>query len=153
MQPYCDLDFLVALVVNSTASPVAYAAIRLFSPPYVLNSLHVVQLENVLFRAQKHFPTETSVSQRLAQTERAQSGLHRWENHLAEGVFAIQEVPWNEAYDLAIAWQRDLGLATVHPRQLLHPAIAKAAGATHYLGFDGPARQIARKAGLKLLPA
>ncbi len=61
MQPYCDLDFLVALVVNSTASPVAYAAIRLFSPPYGLNS--------------------------------------------------------------------------------------------HYLGCDGPARQIARTAGLKLLPA
>jgi hypothetical protein len=124
----------------------------LFRPPFHFNLVHRLQIENVLLRAQSHFEPDASRSEREDQKQRASAGLNRWQNSCAEGVFELGQVDLGQAYDLAIRLQTNRGTTSPHPVDLLHPALAVVSEATHYLTFRLAARQIAAKAGLKVLP-
>lgn len=152
MQPYCDLDFLTALLVKCDAGDVANRTMLKFDPPFFCNGLIVVQLENTLWRAQSHFQPELSAEQRVEQVKRAKAGMRRWEVWRMEGVFEVVDPDWPKVYQTAAAWQRKFGTEVPHPRYLIHPAAARLGGATHFLSFEKAGRDVARQAGLAVLP-
>ena len=59
---------------------------------------------------------------------------------------------WDSAFRVAITWNNQQ-VATPPPfLLLLHPALAFVAGATQFLSFDPRARDVARMAGMQVLP-
>ena|SRR3989442_614561 len=141
MTPYFDLGFLLTLLVKSPARRAAWEITNRFSPPYRLNFLQELQIENGFTR-------------QLA-TQRADvgtQGLRLWNQYLDEGVFHLTSEEWDTALRLAIGWNRNFTRNVPATTFILHPALASASGATHFLSFQSESRQVARTAGLKLLP-
>ena len=71
---------------------------------------------------------------------------------LAEGVFVIENPPWDDAWRVVIGLHRDLVPPVPQLSPLLHLAAAQLTGASHYLSLGPPARQLARKLGFHVLP-
>ena len=141
MTPYFDLGFLLTLLVKSPARRAAWEITNRFSPPYRLNFLQELQIENGFTR-------------QLA-TQRADvgtQGLRLWNQYLDEGVFHLTSEEWDTALRLAIGWNRNFTRNVPATTFILRPALASASGATHFLSFQSESRQVARTAGLKLLP-
>jgi hypothetical protein len=142
--PYFDLGFLLTLLVKSPGRRTAWEITNGFSPPYRLNFLQQFQVENGFVR------------QITAQKAEIQAigtqGLRLWNQYLDEGVFHVTSEEWDTALRLALAWNRNLTRNVPATTLVLHPALASAAGATHFLSFQVESRQLARGAGLKLLP-
>ena len=144
MTPYFDLGFLLTLLVKSPSRRVAWEITNRFSPPYRLNFLQQFQIENGLSRQ--------LTAQRAAIREVGTQGLRLWNQYLDEGVFHVTSDEWDTAFRLAITWNRNLTRNVPAPTFILHPALASASGATHLLSFQLESRQVARTAGLKLVP-
>ena len=144
MTPYFDLGFLLALLVKSPARRVAWEITNRFSPPYRLNFLQELQTENGF--------TRQLTTQRADVQEIGTQGLRLWNQYLDEGVFHVTSEEWDTAFRLAIGWNRNLTRNVPATTFILHPALASASGATHFLSFQSESRQVARTAGLKLLP-
>jgi len=141
MTPYFDLGFLLTLLVKSPARRAAWEITNRFSPAYRLNFLQELQIENGFTRQ--------------LTTQRADvgtQGLRLWNQYLDEGVFHVTSEEWDTAFRLAIGWNRNLTRKVPPTTFILHPALASASGATHFLSFQSESRQVARTAGLKLLP-
>jgi hypothetical protein len=144
MTPYFDLGFLLALVVKSPGRRTAWQITSRFGAPYRLNFLHQFHVEN-------GFARQLTSAKAEAQ-EIGTRGLRQWNQYLDEGVFVITADEWDTAFRLAIAWNRHLSRNIPLPTFMLHPALAMASGGTHFLSFQPESRQVARSAGLKLLP-
>ena len=52
MTPYIDVGFLSVLLVKTPGRRVAWRTLQRFPPPYPLNYLHHLQIENLLVRCQ-----------------------------------------------------------------------------------------------------
>ena len=115
-----------------------------FSLPWVVNYLHVAQLENLFARLQ----LEGNSAQRRAGTSIA--GL--WRARLAEGVFILENPIWSDAWRRVIGLHRELAPPVPQPSHLLHLAAAQLAGASHYLSLHPPVRRLAKKLGFGILP-
>jgi hypothetical protein len=115
-----------------------------FTLPWSVNYLHVVQLENLLARAQ--------LEGNQAQKRTGSSIAALWRARMAEGVIAIENPPWDDAWRAAIGFHREVIAPVPQPSSLLHLAAAGLAHATHYLSLDGATRQLARRLGFDVLP-
>jgi len=145
MTPYFDAGFLLTLLVHRPGSRAALETLSAFTPPFFLNFLHQLQVENFLARGQ----VEGNDVERRA----ALQGNRLWRQYLSEGVFQIGPVDWDTSCRLAINWNTHFApKAPPPPLLLIHPAMAAVAGTSHYLGFDPRSRGVAKAAGLKLLP-
>jgi len=144
MTHYLDLGFLLCLVTKAPGSGVAWDVVRPLPQPVLITAFQAVQVENGLrkrlFQREPH-----------AQAVAAKAwGL--WDFYKREMVFALAPVPWDAAFALARTWNER---ATEEPPPssfILHPAIAVAAGSTHFLSFQPESRALAAAAGLRLLP-
>jgi len=145
MSPYFDAGFLLTLLVHRPASRTTLETMGTFNPPFSLNFLHQLQAENFLARGQ----IEGNDAERRA----ALQGTQLWRQYLAEGVFQIGPVDWDTSWRLAINWNAHFAHeAPPPPFLLIHPAMAAVTGTTHFLGFDPRSRNVAKAAGLKLVP-
>src|SRR6266851_9060356 len=52
MTPYIDVGFLSALLIKTPGRKIAWHNLHKFNPPYSLNLLHHLQIENLLVRCQ-----------------------------------------------------------------------------------------------------
>jgi len=75
-----------------------------------------------------------------------------WRARLAEGMFAIDNPSWDDAWRIAIGFHRDLMSPVPQPSHLLHLAAARLANGSHFLSLHAPSRQLARQLGFELLP-
>jgi len=82
----------------------------------------------------------------------ATEGLRLWRSYLLEGVFQIGAVDYDAAFRLATSWNAEFADRPPPWALTLHPALAIASGATHFLSFDVRSRRLAKNAGLLLLP-
>ncbi|MBI4663348.1 MAG: hypothetical protein HY735_31490 [Verrucomicrobia bacterium] len=144
MTPYFDLGFLLTLVVKSPGRGTAWQAASRFNPPYRLNFLHQFHLENGLARQ--------LLSPKSEAREIGAQALRQWNQYLDEGVFVVTSGEWDTAFRLAIGWNRNFTRTVPLPTFILHPALALAEAATHFLSFQPENRQVARATGLRLLP-
>jgi len=144
MKPYFDFTFLPLLLMRSRQAEWAAALAEDFTVPWTVNYLHLAQIENLFARLQ--------LEGNPAQMRAGGSMAALWKARLAEGVFAIDNPPWDDAWRLAIGFHRDLVSPVPQPSHLLHLAAARVGGASHYLSLHSPARQFAQGLGFKLLP-
>jgi hypothetical protein len=145
MTPYIDAGFLATLVIRTPGSPMAWRQVEDFNAPIPLNFLHQLQIENMLVRLQTD--KDAGVQRKALESTRL------WRNYLAEAVFTVQSTDWDTAFRSALVWNGRFIQPPVPPALLLlHPALAAAAGATHFLSFDPRSRAAAKAAGLKLRP-
>ena len=123
MKPYFDFTFLPLLLIRSGQAQLAATLAERFSLPWAVNYLHVAQLENLFARLQ--------LEGNPAQKRTGSSITALWRARLAEGVFAIDNPPWDDAWRMTIGFHRDVVSPVPQPSHLLHIAAARLAGATH----------------------
>jgi hypothetical protein len=144
MKPYCDLGFLLALIVKARSTALAWRLAHRFDAPLPLNALHRLHIENTLTR-------QLYGAAKLAEAARA--GLAEWRNKIDEAVFDFHSAEWELAFRQALQWNETAAGRPPHTPFLLHAALAATAGGfTHFLSFEPRSRTLARAAGLKLLP-
>ena len=136
MTPYIDVGFLSVLLVKTPGRSVAWRALQRFQPPYPLNYLHHLQIENLLARCQLDSDDKVKAV--------GLEGARLWKSYMAEAVFEIGSVGWDSAFRAAISWTRTL-TSDVLFLLLLHPALAAESGASHFLSFDPRAREFGRR--------
>ena len=115
-----------------------------FPLPWTVNYLHSCQIENLLTRLQ--------LEGNQPQKRVGASMAALWRARLAEGIFAIENPPWDDAWRIAIGFHRDLISPVPQPSHLLHLAAARLANASHFLSLHAPSRQLAWQLAFKLLP-
>jgi len=130
-------------LVRNAESAEAYQILRHCEGPILLNRFHRLQAENFMVRLSVS-PDGSPTAAKLA--------LREWRHLLAEGVFALTPVPWEDVFEeAALLNANHPGLPPV-PFLILHPAIALKTECTHFLSFTPASRAIAKRAGLTLLP-
>ena len=144
MRPYFDFTFLPLLLMRCAQAQLATSLASRFSLPWVVNYLHVAQLENLFARLQ--------LEGNSAQKRTGVSIVAFWHARLAEGIFSIENPVWDDAWRVVIDLHRDLVRPVPQPSHLLHLAAAQLTGASHYLSFHPPVRRLAKKLGLHVLP-
>jgi len=145
MKPFLDTGFLLTLLFKTAGSAAAWEITRNCDALYY-TGLQRFTVENRLLRQIE--------SRASAEPDRAlaASALQRFQNYALEEVFIPAPVDYGVAVVLAGQWQQRLMGHTPPAMLLLWPALAATIGATHFLSFDPRTRQLARAAGLKLLP-
>lgn len=144
MRPYLDFSFLVRLIVLvGERSRIAGEIIQQFQPPFPVNHLHVLQVENFFQHTVHHDPRARSLMT---------SAAVRWRNRLSELVFETVDVDWRTTSRRAVVTNRLATNWPGTPLALLHLEAAQLASATHLLSFDSRQRALAVKAGLCVLP-
>ncbi len=144
MLPYLDAGFLLTVLIHTDGSAVAGQVLRGFNAPFLLNFLHQLQAENLLVNFQKSGQPERQAL--------GNEGFQMWRNYLAEGVFQMVPTDWDSSFRVALTWNQQAVEAPPSPLLILHPALAAAVGASHFLSFDPRSRKMAKAAGIKLLP-
>ena len=143
MTPYLDTGFVLTLLMRRDGSPVANAITQSINSPFLLNALHMLQVEGFLMqRRVSRDPNPIAAGQ----------PEKMWIQYLAEGIFVEEHCPWDAAFALARQWNQEERFHPTHPLLVLHPALAVLSEATHFLSFDPRSRAVAHFAGLKLLP-
>lgn len=143
MRPYLDFSFLARLLFNERASRLAVETLSRFQPPFCLNDLHVLQVENFHRQAAAHDTLAVPLVKR---------GAGLWRNYQTELVFVVEPVEWHRVHGQAIALtgQSEAWFGT--PLAMLHLTAAELWGATHLLSFDKHQRILAAKLGFTVLP-
>jgi hypothetical protein len=146
VKPHFDLGFLLCLILNSPGRMKAWESVKPFEAPWPLTRLHQFQVENGLRR---HSQQPDKKVRAIAET-----GQREWRNYLAEGVFQVisAKFDWEDALENAVDWNRRIVGSVPPPNLILHPSVAVATGATHFLSFDPRSRALAAHAGLVLVP-
>lgn len=143
MTPYLDFTFLARLLFHERASRQAVETLSTFPPPFRLNGLHVLQVENFARQAEDQDARAVPLVKR---------GLGWWRNYQTELVFVMEHVEWKPVYARAIAITRETSGWHGNPSATLHLAAAELAGATHLLSFDKRQRTLAAGRGFTVLP-
>jgi hypothetical protein len=144
VKAYFDFSILPLLLMRSREARIAATFAERFALPWSVNYLHLTQLENLFTRLQ--------LEGNSAQRRIGISMTAAWRAGLAEGIFATDNPPWDDAWRVAIGFHRDIVSPVPQPSQLLHLAAARLSNATHYLCLHPPARQLAKQLGLHVLP-
>lgn len=145
MTLYLDAGLLITPLVETDGSAAANQILQEARAPVELNLLHQLQAENLITRL---------LTSSVGAGQNAGGKASRlWHRYTAEGVFQIIEPDWQGAMRLAIGWTRRSAEEPPAPLLVLHPCMAVVAGATHFASFDPRSRAVAKRAGLKLLPA
>src|SRR5688572_15984639 len=113
MIPYPDAGFLLTLLIETDGSSTAQKVLRNCEPPFRINSLHQLQVENFLVQLEK-----------AAQAQRrrtATTGVRLWRWYFTEGLFQLGDVDWPNAFRLAVTWNSQSRSAPAPPLLLLHP--------------------------------
>lgn len=145
MKPFLDSGFLLTLLLNTNGSEEAWTIARGLEGPLLLTSFQILSTEN---RFQREMEADDSTPAHRAM---AAAGLQNFRWYLEQQVFHTVLLDYGIAIDLAYQWQKH-SKRTQPTLLLLWPALAVTTGATHFLSFDPRTRQLARTAGLKLLP-
>ena len=75
------------------------------------------------------------------------------DNTSGNTVFEVVPMDWDAAaFRVALDWNRNNVFAPA-PLLIVHPALAKVSGATHFVSLDPRSRKVAKAGSLKLLPA
>ncbi len=145
MKAYLDAGFLLTTIVPTVRGrPTAQQILRDIDGPCTLNFLHQLQVEHMIVGLQ--------TSPEKARVSTGNDGRLLWRNYLAEGVFQILPADWDSAFRLSISWNNRCVSPPPPFMLMLHPALAAVGGATHFASFDPRSREIARSAGMRLLP-
>jgi len=143
MTPYLDFTFLARLLFHERASRQAVETLNAFPPPFHLNALHVLQVENFARQAEDQDARAVPLVKR---------GMGWWRNYQTELVFTVGSIEWKPVYDRATAVTRESNGWHGNPLAMLHLSAAELAGATHLLSFDKRQRTLADKRGFTVLP-
>jgi hypothetical protein len=144
MMPYLDFGFVAVLILPARGNRAAWDIVQRFSAPFRLSYLHSRQIEVLLARAR----AEGNPRQRV----HAEAGVRFWKHYLQEGVFALQTVSWEGAFQVAHNCVRSASAPVPQPTHYLHAALAESIGASHFLSFQPRSRSPATAAGIKVLP-
>ena len=144
MSPYLDGGFLLASLAKLPGTPIASSLVRAIPTPIPINFLHQLQAENMLLRFQKDRDPKIQVG--------GNDGQRLWRHYLDESVFALTQTDWETGLRNAITWNRLAPDSPPTPWLFLHPALALAAGATHFFSFDPRTRLLARSHGILVSP-
>jgi len=140
-----DYPFLLTLLFEGNDSDDAWAILRRHPPPYAINHLHLLLVENGAARAIARAKTP-------AQIAAATDGLRLWRQYLDELVFTVTPTDYEAGLLAAYAFQQRHPVDPPHFLTFLWPALAVAAGATTFVSLTPATRKLAKAAGLKLLP-
>src|SRR5262245_6322757 len=132
MKAYIDAGLLLSVLVHTDYSAEANDILQRFPGPVSLNYLHQLQAENFLHHKARRL-------------QEAQRGLQIWRQYLWERIFEFDAVDWDNAFRLAIDWNRNQVFAPA-PLLILHPALAILSEATHFASFDTRSRKVAKSA-------
>jgi len=145
MSAYLDASLLASLLVPNSNQAIASRLVAKYDGPLRLNVLHQLQAENLAMRLVR--------SPEASKQRHGLSALKQWRHYNDEGVFEIVSAPFEEAIRTALHWN------ATHPGfpplslLILHPALALHGGARDFISLNPPSRAIAKRAGLKLVPA
>jgi hypothetical protein len=144
-KPFVDTGFLLTLLLKTSSSEKAWETTRRLDSPLWVAGLQIFSIENRFEREVE--ADESNPLQRAAAAHVLQD--LRW--YLEQQVFLPVRLDYDIAIDLARQWQKQ-DHSSLPALLLLWPALAATIGATVFLSFDPRTRQLARSAGLKLLP-
>jgi hypothetical protein len=144
VKPYFDFTFLPLLAMRTPQARWAEGLAAAFSLPWAVNYLHFAQLENLFVRLQ--------LEGNAAQQRAGLAVAALWRARLSEGIFAVENPPWDDAWRVTIGLHRELVAPVPQPSHLLHISAAQLTGATHYFSLHPPIRQLAKQLGLAVLP-
>ena len=145
MKSFLDTGFLLTLLFKTGGSQSAWEIARRIETPLFIASLQIFTTENRILRqieAPESTPNQRSMAANALQNL-------RW--YLEQQVFLPISIDYEIAIDLASQWQKQ-AQQVLPALLLLWPAMAATIGATTFLSFDPRTRQLAKSAGLKLLP-
>jgi len=145
-KPFLDSGFLLTLLFKTSGSQKAWEISRQLEGPLLLSSFQIFNTEN---RLQRQITASDSTPQLRAVAAAALQDF-RW--YLEQQVFTPIRLDYDIAIDLATQWQKHSTGDTLPALLVLWPAMAVTTGATTFLSFDPRTRQLAKSAGLKLLP-
>ena len=145
MKSFLDTGFLLTLLFKADGSEAAWKISRRLEGPLAIAALQVLNTENRILR-QIQAP-ESTASQRAMAANALQN--FRW--YLEQQVLVQLSLDYDIAIQLAAQWQKQ-AKQVLPALLLLWPALAATIGATHFLSFDPRTRQLAKAAGLKVLP-
>ena len=143
MRPYLDFSFLIRLLFQGRRGGKAAETLSLFEPPFFVNDLHLLQVENFTQQTVALDPRTAPVTARCTAF---------WHGYLDELVFDLEAVEWNEAHRQALTLNRQAENWPGTPTAVVHLAVAELTQATHFLSFDTHQRALAAKRGFTILP-
>ena len=144
MTPYFEPRFLACLLLRAPGSPLAWSLTQRFEPPFSLNSLHLVQIEGMIWENINAPEATRRVAARKAQ--------QLWQGLWAEGVFQQIKPNWEAAFLQSLELNRKAGRQVARPTACMHVGLAATSGATHFLSFEPRTREAAGLLHLKVLP-
>jgi hypothetical protein len=145
MKAFLDTGFLLTLLLKTNGSPKSWEIARSLDGPLSIASFQIFNIEN---RLQRQIEAEDSAA---ADRAVAANALQNFRWYLDQQVLRPIRLDYDIAIDLASQWQKR-SRTTLPALLLLWPALAATTGATHFLSFDPRPRQLAKAAGMKLLP-
>ena len=140
---YFDFTFVLRLVLRTQGSRLANQTLSAFAPPFPLNDLLVLQVENFLSQTALREPRSGNM---------VSQGRALWHRELSEMVFQVTPVDWSAACRAAMALNREAGAWPGTPLAVLHVAAAAQTSATHFFSFDTRQRALAARRGFAVLP-
>src|SRR5688500_4396917 len=97
MIPYPDAGFLLTLLIESTRGrSIARNVLHECGPPFQINRLLQLQVENVLLQLEK--------SPQAQRRQTGATGTRLWRWYFAEGLFELSDVDWANTFRVAVTW-------------------------------------------------
>jgi len=139
---YLDLGALLNLLLPGEETATVYSLVSELNPPFRLNAVHQLQVENGLLRSR--FQRRNVAV--------ATNALRRWRHYWLEGILAFEVLDLAVGFEQARRWNAHSRVEPPRWGLLLHPSLAHIASATHFLSLHPANRTLAEAAGLRLLP-
>jgi hypothetical protein len=145
MKNFLDTGFLLTLLFKTDGSHTAWRIARELEGLLSVAAFQIFNTENRILR-QIEAPESTPKQRAMAA-----NALQNFRWYIEQQVFVSIPLDYDIAIELASQWQKHT--SQVLPALLfLWPAIAATAGSASFLSFDPRTRQLAKAAGMKLLP-